>query len=229
MQNPDIPILQQAAEESLVALDRIRDVLSALEIPRNERNGTAIALLYSAAEQAHSAAFLVARDIKRGVLPALILIRSQLDHLMRAAFFARAATAEQLEHFLENDELPRHKGRKLGPRELARINADAFEWQPRERVPNLVADAWGVLCGFSHGGRALLNYFVGPDGVGHAPPAKEFIHTLRNSVALAQLGLAIAIELSRNFSEEHVQQAMLRHLGVQSDYDMRWNKSVSSS
>lgn len=78
--------LVPAAADSVGAINACYRVLSKMDIPNSERNNVAVALLYASMDQARSASFLIAQDVEQSVFGALILLRSQLDQLMRAAF-----------------------------------------------------------------------------------------------------------------------------------------------
>ena len=219
--------LVPAAADSVGAIDGCYRVLSKMDIPNSERNNVAVALLYASMDQARSASFLIAKDVEQSVFGALILLRSQLDQLMRAAFFAGPASADQLESYLADDELPRLNGNRLGPRSLSRINEEFFGWEPVGRVPALVEHSWGTLSGMTHGGRALLNYYISDDGVGPYPPTDEFIGVLSNTVALAHLGVAIALTLAGNFQSSELQAELQEWNQAGHVFFDRWGPTAS--
>ena len=214
--------LVPAATESVAAIEGCHFVLSQMELPNDERTNVAIALLYASLDQARSACFLVGHDAEQSVFGALILLRSQVDQLMRAAFFAGPASTEQLAFFLENDELPLHNGNKLGPRSLSRINEEFFNWQPVGRIPDTVQNSWGTLSGMTHGGRALLNYYIGDDGIGPYPPTDEFIEVLTNAVVLTHLAIAIALWMARNKEADSLQAALRTWHDAGQAYFHKW-------
>lgn len=195
---PTLEKLVPAASESIAAIDGCYPVLAQMELPNDERTNVAIALLYASLEQARSACFLIANDPLQSVFGALILLRSQVDQLMRAAFFAGPASTEELAFYLANDKLPRRDGNLLGPISLSRINEAHFNWEPVDRIPNAIDKSWGTLSGMTHGGRALLNYYIGEDGIGPYPPTDEFIEVLTTTVVLTHLAVAVALSMARN-------------------------------
>lgn len=205
---PTLEKLVPAAAESVTSIDGCYPVLAEMELPNDERTNVAIALLYASIEQGRSACFLVANDVEQSVHAALILLRSQIDQLMRAAFFAGPATPEELASYLDEDMLPRRNGNKLGPCSLSRINEAHFGWTPVGSVPNTVDEAWETLCGMTHGGRALLNYYIGEDGIGPYPPTDEFIEVLTNAVVLTHLAVTVALSMARNKDVDHLQTAL---------------------
>lgn len=219
---PTLEKLVPAAAESVAAIDGCYLVFAEMELPNDERTNVAIALLYASLEQARSACFLVAHDVEQSVFGALILLRSQVDQLMRAAFFAGPASVEELAFFLADDELPRRDGNKLGPRSLSRINEAHFGWVPVGRIPNTIDNSWSILSGMTHGGRALLNYYIGEDGIGPYPPTDEFIEVLTNAVVLTHLAVAVAISMARNKEADALQAALRNWFEAGHAYFRRW-------
>ena len=223
---PNLQNLVPAALESVTAIDGCYPVLAKMELPNDERTNVAIALLYASLEQARSACFLVAHDVEQSVFGALILLRSQVDQLMRAAFFAGPATPEELAFYLGEDELPRRDGNKLGPRSLSRINEAHFGWTPIGRIPNTVDNSWATLSGMTHGGRALLNYYIGEDGIGAYPPNDEFVEVLTNAVVLSHLVIAIALSMARNQEADDLQAALRPWYDAGHAYFRNWAPKV---
>lgn len=205
---PTLARLVPAATESVTAIEGCYPVMAQMALPNTERTNVAIALLFASLEQARSACFLVAHDAQQSVFGALILLRSQVDQLMRAAFFSGPATNDELAFYLANDKLPRRNGDFLGPISLSRINEAHFNWQPVGRVPNTIENHWGTLSGMTHGGRALLNYYIGEDGIGPYPPTDEFIEVLTNAVAMAHLAVSVALSMATNWESDELQSPL---------------------
>jgi hypothetical protein len=197
-----------AAAASVAAIDSCRPVLSEISFPQNVRAGIAAALLCASIDQARSASFLIANDPARSTFGALILLRSQVDQLMRSAFFAGPASDEELAFYLDKDELPKRDKYKLGPISLAQINELHFNWGPVGRVPKLIKDSWDILCGLTHGGHALLAYYNGEDGIGQLKPNDDLISELTNSVALTHIGVTIAMSMATNEEAPSLQKAL---------------------
>ena len=219
---PQLENLVPVALESVTTVDACYPVLAKMHLPNDERTNVAIALLYASLEQARSASFLIAHDVQQSVFAALILLRSQIDQLMRAAFFAGPATTDELASYLADDELPRRNGNKLGPRSLARINEAHFGWTPIDRIPTTVENSWGTLSGMTHGGRALLNYYIGEDGIGAYPPNDEFIEVVTNSVVMTHLAMATALSLATNRESGELQASLHTWHEAGHEFFRRW-------
>ena len=197
--------LVPAAGESVAAIDGCYAPFAKMALPNDDRTRVAAALIYASLEQARSAAYLVATDAERSFFAAMILFRSQIDQLMRASFFAGPASAEQLAHFLKNDKLPPRNGERLGPISLAKINSSFFHWEPEDRFPEFIAGAWKSLCGMTHGGHALIGYYVHQDSIGPTVPTDECIEILSNAVAMACLGMTVAVSMATNIPSPALQ------------------------
>lgn len=214
--------LQAAAEEGLQVLQSCYVAISKLELPNDKRVNVAIPLAYSSLEQGRSACSLVATDPDHSYFAAIILFRSQLEQLIRAQFFAQPATDEQLQHFLDTDTLPdQPDGQKLGPKSLARINTAHFGWDS-DKLTTMVAENWKHLSAFAHGGRAVLNYYRGDDGIGPAEVTDEFIEPVANMVVLGHLAVALAIALSKNHADEDVQAHLKTWFDGGHEYFAKW-------
>lgn len=214
--------LVPAAAESISAIEGCYQVIHLMELPNTERVNVAVALLYASMEQARSACFLTAHDAQQSLFAALILLRSQVDQLMRSAFFAGPAMDDELAFYRANDKLPRRNGDLLGPISLSRINEAHFDWQPVGRIPNTIEKSWATLSGMTHGGRALLNFYIGEDGIGSCPPTDEFIEVLTNAVALAHLAVAISLSMARNSESDELQAALHAWHEVSQGYFGKW-------
>lgn len=221
---PQLENLVPAALESVASIDGCYPVLAKMELPNDERTNVAIALLYASLEQARSASFLIGNDVHQSVFAALILLRSQVDQLMRAAFFAGPATDQELATYLAEDELPRRNGNKLGPRSLASINEAHFGWTPVGRIPATVENSWGVLSGMTHGGMALLNYYIGENGIGAHPASDEFVDVVTNSVVLTHLAVATALSLATNEESGELQTALQAWYQKGHEYFSKWSR-----
>lgn len=220
---PPLDNLVPFALESVAAFDACYPVLAKMHLPNDQRVNVALALLYGSLEQARSASFLVGHDVHQSVFAALILFRSQIDQLMRAAFFAGPATAEELEFYLAEDKLPSRNGNKLGPRSLSLINEAHFQWTPIGTVPTTVDSSWGVLSGMTHGGRALLNYYIGEEGIGAYPPNDDFVQVVKNSVVLGHLAVATALSLATNKESDELQTVLQAWFQAGHEFFGRWS------
>ena len=219
---PGLEKLVPAAVESVEAIDGCYAPFAKMALPNDDRTRVAAALIYASLEQARSAAYLVANDAERSLFAAMILFRSQIDQLMRASFFAGPASASELAHFLENDTLPPRNGQKLGPISLAKINSDFFKWKPEELLPGMIAGAWRSLCGMTHGGHALIGYYVHQDGIGPTAPTDECVEILSNAVAMAHLGMTVAVWMATNIDSPDLQAELQVWEKTSRRYFGRW-------
>lgn len=221
--------LQAAAAEGFQVLQSCYVAISKLELPNTKRVNVALALAYSSLEQGRSACSLVANDPDHSYFAAIILFRSQLEQLVRAQFFAQPATDEQLQHFLDTDTLPdQPDGQRLGPKSLARINTAHFGWDS-DKLNAMVSENWKHLSAFAHGGRAVLNFYTGTDGIGAAEATDEFIEPVANMVVLGHLAVALAVALSKNHADDNVQVELKEWFDSGHAYFAKWAPKIESS
>lgn len=214
----------EASTEALDVIDHFYQAIYALEVVDDKHRMVALAQFYAMFSVARSALYLIRTDPVDSMYSAIILLRSHLELFMRASFIAGPATAAELEHFLAKDELPTRHGQRLGPNSLAKINTAHYEWEPPERVPSVVRSQWESLCGFSHGGRATLAFFlgggeVGPDNVGEA-----IIPDLVNLIAISAVALGAATTLGRNVESDAYQAVLRSTHAAAMKFVTRWNE-----
>ncbi len=214
--------LAEAASEGIQIFQTCYESISILALPNSTRVNVAMALAYSSLEQGRAACSLMAYDPGHSYFAAIILFRSQLEQLVRAQFFAGPATDEQLQHFLDTDTLPdQADGQKLGPKSLARITTQHFGWET-DKLATMIENNWRHLSAFAHGGRAVLGFYIGPDGIGPADVTEDFIEPLVNIVLLGQLTVALAVALSSNHEDAAVQAHLGNWLENAQSYFAKW-------
>lgn len=62
----------------------------------------------------------------------------------------------------------------------------------------------------THGGRALLNFYIEEGSVCPYPPSDEFVDILANSVSLSHIAVAVALDMANNVSDPGVQRLLQR-------------------
>lgn len=191
--------------EGLDAIDACYPVLEALDLPNSVRNNVSMALLYASVEHCRAAFVLMKEDPHRTFFPAAVLMRSQIDTLMRGSFFFGPATNEELQSFIDNDQLPQRNGQNLGARSLARICDEYYAWDPPGRITTTVRHSYDGLHGMVHGGRSAINYYVHNTGVGPHPATDDYIPLLLNSAVLAHHAVGVAFKFATNQESRQVQ------------------------
>ncbi|UNK41619.1 hypothetical protein MNO14_11680 [Luteimonas sp. S4-F44] len=209
--------------EGLDAIDACYPVLETLDLPNSVRSNVSMALLYASVEHCRAAFALLEDDPHRTFFPAAVLMRSQLDALMRGCFFFGPATDEELQLFLDEDRLPQRGRQKLGARFLARICDNYYEWDPPDRVRQTVKHAYDGLHGMVHGGRAAITYYVHETGVGPHPATDDYIPLLLNSAVLAHHAVGVAFNFATNQASHIVQSTAGPWLEASVNFFQRWS------
>lgn len=194
------PDLQRVARDALQLTENIVASFPQFEVEATERNHVALALLLASVDQARSLCYLLAMEPQNGWYAALILHRSQFEHFLRGAFFARAASDAELSHFLRKNKLPSRTPdgqtkRALSVNELATIVVDAYGWESN-KLQNTIRNNWGPLSGIVHGGRELLNAYITDEGIGADIDPSQLIEIVVNTVATAHMVIGVLMDMS---------------------------------
>lgn len=206
-----IEMLKSRAKEGLRLTDLTMRVLPGLGITASERSLTFLPLLMASMDNAATLLFLLAEKPERSWVAALSLHRSQFDYFLRAAFFARAASEQELGRFRSKGKMPKRaekSGRKrdIFIRELAEEVSDSFQWD--EKLVNTLKGHWSPLSGIVHGGTEVLGIYTAKGQIGIADvDAKPLLQVLDNVLVLVQLAMAVAMSASPR-SEAEVSDAV---------------------
>ena len=175
--------------------------------PRTERLDT-IKLLRASCDHGRALTTLLEINHQDFGGSAMALHRSQIEQFLRGAFFSGAATDEELSYFLHRDEMPKRLRanlglQKLSVNDLTAIAADFLGLNPRDKLVNMVRNAWSPLCGMVHGGRAVMATFQDGDGqIGFQADISMLRQVMDNATVIANFSLAILVALSANSAEE---------------------------
>lgn len=193
--------LNEVARDGLGMIEDLRATMPRFDIPNSQRNEVALALLLASLDQARTLCYLLATDPINGWYSSLILHRSQIDHFLRGAFFARPATDPELDFFLRKNKLPSRsppeadKKLTLTTNEVAAIIVEAYGWEG-ERLINTIRNHWGPLSGIVHGGRELLNAYLSEEGIGAEIDLQELVSIVVNTVGLAHMVSAVLMAIT---------------------------------
>lgn len=161
---------------------------------------------------------------------AAVLMRSQAEQFLRAVFFDRVAKDVHVQHFLEHDEVRDDEG-PVGALRLGRLTAPHLAGLCGDQVNTFIASNWGRLCGFSHGGRNVVGYYVNDlNEIGCCITARDLIALCHHAVGFATYSTSVALhraaidaksatryaqELSKR-SEDFVRSVLLREAATRS-------------
>lgn len=197
--------VSELAELARGVNEEIITFLAAQAAIPDERFYVTVQLLRASFDHARALLFLLQTNPRDAGAPSLALHRAQVESFLRALFFGFVGDQEQLEDFLENDvgvraRADRGRWRNIGVIELAaivepRINEllDGEEEDP-EKLSRMVKNAWGPLCGFVHGGRAIRASYMNIRGqIGCDLPPSVLLQVICNSFAVTNFGFFSAL------------------------------------
>lgn len=200
--------LAEDAQDALGCVEVVMDVISDIAQPAaTERTFLGLVLLRASCDHGRAMLHLLSTNPVDMAGSALALHRSQIENFLRAIFFSRLATDDQLQDFLDKDKGPRrrtvnNKWESISVGDLAKlVQAHLEQMEGSEpgthRLASMVANAWDPLCAMVHGGRALHAHYVdGTRQIGCAVPAEVQYQVTVNAVAVVNLALATACTLA---------------------------------
>lgn len=243
-QMPEIPDLARAIRTALAqprreptSQDVVREANHALAVieanmhahalvpapPRSERTFLVNQLLRASCDHGRSLMFLLSTNPMDAAGSALVLHRSQIEQFLRAVFFERDATDEELAYFLHHDELPKRTNAdgtrtKLHVKDLARIAHRRMDMDADDKLASMVSSAWDPLNGMVHGGRSLLAvYRDHNDEVGCLVPPPILFPIIGNAMVLTNFALVVAVERA-NLEAQAQHEILVRPFEVLTSY-----------
>lgn len=185
-----------------------RNLLGDFEIPADERSAVVIPLVLASLDTAGAMYSLLANRPEDYWVPAVAMRRAQMEYVMRAAFFARAATERELARFRRRGEMPKRaqaagdcrsgqqKTKSISLSQVAREASQKLGWDEQLLVSKL-SSHYKELSGLVHGGKEVLAIYTMHPEWGVVTIDWELLDDeLENSMVFAQLGLAVVMSLS---------------------------------
>lgn len=185
-----------------------RDLLGELEIEANERSVVVIPLVLASLDTAGAMYSLLANRPEQYWVPAVAMRRTQMEYVMRAAFFAKAANERELARFREKGEMPRRaqvagkcracqqRTRSISLAEVAREASQHLGWDGDQLVSKLTTH-YRDLSGLIHGGKEVLGIYTMHPGWGDVTiDWSDLLGELDDAMVFAQLALGVAMSLS---------------------------------
>jgi hypothetical protein len=133
--------LAAAIDTSARWMERAGSLVDGVEVPANERNRVAVALLHLCMEHHTGVHVLVERRLWGS---AFALLRSQFEAFVRGAWFQRCATDAEIARFLRRQDPP-----KIDKQIAALEECGAFE---PGSLSDLKRTAWKSMNDYTHGG-----------------------------------------------------------------------------
>jgi hypothetical protein len=189
--------LKERAERTRELIHANRVTLSMFDIGWSERSAVVVPLAVACMDTADTVAFLLATEPEQRWVQALALQRVQMEYMLRAAFFAGAASEKETDGFRRKGAMPKRGKSPIYLMQLASEAASNLQWND-PKLLETVKHHHRDLSGFVHGGKELLAIYTQHQDWGDLTmPWDDLIQPLENTAIFAQLALSVLMRLSR--------------------------------
>jgi len=207
--------LKRAAELALAGINEAMLAITKLPIASSERNALSVTLMRASMDYGRALVLLVSIHADDFGSSAVVLHRSQLEALLRGAFFAREASDAELTYFIEHDEMPsrcdeKGKLRRVGPKDMSVLVGGVLHVGDSKKLIAMVENSWSLLCGMVHGGMAVFKTYHQTEIAFHLQPC-EMVEIVGNALALTQLALVGISSVSTVEKEQFHEIAQAPH------------------
>lgn len=188
--------LRDRASAALGVLHQTRPALAQMEIVVCERSATALPLVLASMDTAEAIYVLLINQPEQSWVAALIMQRAQMEYVLRAAFFARAASEKELASFRRKGKMPKRGKNQIYVADVANEAAQHLGWD-RQRLLHTVKNHYRELSGLVHGGKEVLGIYTMHEEWGNIEIEwDDLVGSIDNIMVFVQLGLAVAMSLS---------------------------------
>jgi len=173
-----------------------RPVFAELAIQIDERSATAMPLALAALDTAEAIFVLLEQDLTRFWVAGLTLQRTQMEYVLRAAFFASAAGHDELTRFRRTGKMPKRGKRVIHIAEVAQEASQHLGWDSAKLLT--VVDAHQrSLSGLVHGGTEVLGIYTQHDEWGDLTiDWDDLASNIDNISVFVQLAVSVGMLLS---------------------------------
>lgn len=127
---------------------------------------------------------------------ALVMQRSQMEYVLRATYFAKAASHRELITFRRTGRMPTRGKRAIHLVEVAEEACQHLGWE-KSKLLSAVRAHQRDLSGLVHGGKEVLTIYTRYDAWGDLTVEwSDLSHHVDNIAVFVQLALAVAMLLS---------------------------------
>lgn len=206
--DPELKRLQRRANSAHELVGATRTVLGEMGIQANERSSVVIPLALASMDLAEATFALFVNRTERLWVPAVGLRRLQIEHVMRAAFFAGAATPQEIDRFRRKGKMPKRApttpGRDKGPSKSRPISlrgvvteaCGQLGWDVAKLL-SFVEHQHGPLSGMVHGGKEILAIYTMHEVWGDLTiPWADLQDEVDNTMVFVQLAMGVSMALS---------------------------------
>ena len=188
--------LRQRASDALGVLHGARSTLPEMGHKGSERTATVLPLVLASMDTAEAICALLVNQPEKSWVAALIMQRAQMEYVLRAAFFAKAANEKEIARFRHKGKMPNRGKTQIYVTEVAKEAAQHLGWDEKKLL-GTVKSHYKSLSGLVHGGREVLAIYTQHEEWGDITIEwDELMDAVDNIVVFAQLALGAAMSLS---------------------------------
>lgn len=188
--------LRQRTSEALKVLHQTRNTLTDMGHVSSERTATVLPLVLASMDTAEAIYALLINQPEKSWVAALIMQRAQMEYVLRAAFFAKAANDKEIIRFRRKGKMPSRGKNQVYVADVAKEAAQHLGWD-EERLLRTVKSHYKDLSGLVHGGKEVLAIYTQHDAWGDITIEwDELTHAVDNILVFAQLAIGVAMSLS---------------------------------
>lgn len=188
--------LRDRAKAALILTQETKQALAILDIKIDERTATVIPLALASMDTAEAIYTLLISQPEQYWVAALIMQRTQMEYVLRAAFFTKAASHRELMRFRKKGIMPNRGKRSIYITELADEASRHLGWD-RTKLLQTVKNHQKNLSDVVHGGKTILSIYTMHDTWGDLTINwDDLIHHVDNAMVFVQLALGAAMFLS---------------------------------
>lgn len=188
--------LRKRARHAQAVLHMARQSVSDFGLRVDERTATVIPLVLASMDNAYTIMTLLDRQPDRSWVSGLVLQRTQMEYVLRAAFFARAANTKELMRFRAKGRMPDRGKRQIHVMSLAEEAAGHLGWDKAKLLASVKCHQ-KQLSSLVHGGREILGIYTQHDEWGNIDIDWAELAAHIDTVSVyVMLGMAVAMSLS---------------------------------
>lgn len=188
--------LRRRGQAALDVTRASRAILAELQIKADERSATSLPLALASMDTAEAIFALLLQQPEQHWVAALALQRTQIEYVLRSAFFARAASHRELMQFRRTGRMPTRGNRPIHLADVAKEACQHLGWE-QTKLLLTVRSHQRDLSGLIHGGREVLAIYTQHETWGDLTiDWEELGHQVDNIVVFVMLALSISMSFS---------------------------------
>jgi len=188
--------LRDHASAALKLVHETKPVLGDLSIKIDERTATVIPLVLASMDTAEAIYTLLINQPEEYWVAALIMQRTQMEYVLRSAYFAKAASHKELMRFRAKGKMPKRGKRSIYIAEVAEDASHYLGWE-KGRLLKTVTNHYRELSGLVHGGKEVLGIYTMHNTWGDLTIEWDLlIHHVDSIMVFVQLALGVAMYVS---------------------------------